>query len=219
MTEAQRVTISVSIPSILHLILGIILTVITAAAFVIHLDLPRESIYRPTVASAGVVAAFATMSYWLWCCIQRSRAEASDLHDAVVAAAAAAKENEEASKARDEAMLAVLNGIAATLAEIAGGIANNEGGVKELARTMDGYTGTMAAVQSAVNATAANVKVLQDLYLKEGRVLVFPEDAPRDIALPQRKEPKARTEIGPGRSVASERTYKQNLTMYTPSHR
>jgi len=216
MTENRQVTISVSIPSVLHLTIGVALAVAAAAAFLVHLELPRDSIYRPTVASAGVVAAFATMSYWLWCCIQQSRAETGELHDAIVAAAAAAKAHENAAKARDEAILDALNGIASTLTELAGDIANNGGSIKGLADDMNVSTGAVTALQSVVNATAANVKVLQDLYLKEGRVLVFPEDVPRDIALPQ-QEPQARTEIGPGRSVALERTYKEPA-MYIPSN-
>lgn len=185
MTANRRVTISISIPSVVHLILGIILAIAAVAAFLIHLDLPRESVYRPTVASAGVIAAFATISYWLWCCIQRSRTETNELHDMIVAAVEEVREHEEASRVRDEAILAALNGIVSTLTELAGDIAANGGGIKELADAMDESTGAVVTLQAAINAAAANVKVLQDLYLREGQVLVFPEtsDTPRDIVL------------------------------------
>lgn len=180
MTEpTKQLTVSISVPAVLHLVIGAVLVATATAAYIVHVELPTSSPYLGDALTASVILSIIAASYWLWCSIQVSRSETADLRELIVEASATAKR-------RDEAVLAALGEIAPTLATIAGEVAENAGRLKELADALDESTAgliqvgqaltdsstrTAAAVEKATRAVTA----LQDCYLKEGRLLLFPE--------------------------------------------
>jgi len=145
---SRRVTISISVPSIVHLGIGAALGITAVTAFVIYFNVPHAAVYRSVFGVCGVVATFAVMTYWLWCVMQRLRADHDDLGDTIAESMAEAA-------AREDRLLAVLQEFGAQVDE-------NTGAIKKLA---DG----IAACTGAVEA-------LQDTYFEEGRALVLPAD-------------------------------------------
>jgi hypothetical protein len=227
MTEPnnRRFTISISVPAAWHFGIGIALAVIAVTAFLIHVELPTGSPYTGDSLAVGIVASGGTLTYWLWCCIQRLRAENRGLAKDAEAAEAAAEQRATAAKEREEQILRTLEDTVSSLASIAEGLAQNGGSIKELTDAMDEHTRAVTAltdsasdVQKLLAMLNGNVVALQNAYLTEGRLLLFPEtsqeEVPRDIVLEATN--KARTETGPGLVAASARRQYLPANMYAP---
>lgn len=147
-------TISIPVSAAWHAGIGIVLALIAITAFWVHFQLPEANPYKETATEIGLLAGFGALSYWLWCDLQRGRAERLDIDDAVAAAVAAAE-------AREARLLAVLQ-------EMSEAVCANGTAVKEL----DG----------AVTENTGAIEALQDCYLEEGQAPPK-EPGTRDFAL------------------------------------
>jgi hypothetical protein len=172
MTEpTRRVTISFAVPSKLHGALGAGLILVFITAWWVHFALPAGHAYKPTTADIASLAGSAGLAYWLFCVVQHNRSEAADFDERATAAIAEAVARE---KRLIAAYTETTNAVLAVFREISEAVAENRGSIKEL--------------QDAVDEGTNAVEALQNCYLREGTVLVLPnqrdsEEAPRDIAL------------------------------------
>lgn len=172
MTEpTRRVTISFAVPSALHAVIGAALILICLTAWWVHFALPAGSHYKPTASDIATLAGSTALAYWLFCVVQRNRADSADFDERASAAIAEAA-------AREQRLLAAFeettNAVLAVFRELSEAIAENRGSIKEL---KDG-------VDEAIGA----VETLQDYYIKSGTLLMLPapqdtEEVPRDHAL------------------------------------
>lgn len=153
--QTQEVTFSISVPSAVHAGIGVGLAAIAIIAFVIHIELPKDSPHRISVATIAAVAAFATMSYWLWCVMQHLRADHVELGEAIAANRAEARQ-------RQESIFEAFAEIGARLSELSEEIGENRNAIKGLADAVDDNTGK---VEESIGA----VEALQDCYIDEGQ--------------------------------------------------
>lgn len=172
----RRVTISFTIPSALHLAIGLILAAGAITAYIAHFALPLNDPYRETAANVGNLAGFVAAIYCVWCTSRGTRADTADLTQVTEDAIAAAAERQAGIQSTIEA---ATTAILVALREIAEQLAEDRGTIKELTDTITEATGA--------------VEALQDCYLAAGQVLVIPAqlEAPRDHALPERQGPRS----------------------------
>lgn len=163
MTEpTRRVTISFTLPSNVHLIVGAVLAFAAIVAFWVHFTLPAGDEYKATSSSIGNLAGCVAAVYMVWCTTQRTRIDTAELTEVTEAAIQAAAE-------RQAALLAAIDHATTTtiaaLREVAEAVAENHGAIKGL--------------DDAVSEATGAVEALQNCYLKEGTALVLP-DPPRE---------------------------------------
>lgn len=148
MTAPRRVTITVSIPAAVHLIIGIILAAASAAGFWIHFELPPAHQYRETASDIANLLGCTALAYWLWCVLQRNRSEHANLDQTAREAIATA-----------EARHAQKQGV---LAEIVEEVIENRAAIKDL--------------EGRLSELLAAVEALQDCYLSEGQAIALPAE-------------------------------------------
>jgi hypothetical protein len=151
--KAHKVTITLDVPTIVHLIIGAAIAAASLAAFTVHFAMPSTHEYKQTASDVGTLGGCTVLAYWLWCTLQRSRDDHTDAHVYIEAAVHEAENRESRT--------------VAVLQELGGEIRENRSGIKEM-------HGQLAELLGAV-------EVLQDYYMKEGQALVFPAiEAPED---------------------------------------
>lgn len=128
-SEPARI-IAIPVSAAWHTGIGIVLALIAVMAFWVHFQLPVGHAYKVTAAIIGFVASCLALAYWLWCTLQRARA---DLRDAKRAA--------EEMEAR---LIVIIDEAAANLS---GQAAENRGAIKELRESVDENTGAVEALQ------------------------------------------------------------------------
>jgi hypothetical protein len=154
---AKRVTISFTVPSTLHLIVGLLLAASTIAAYAMHLALPPTDHYRETFAYIGNFAGFVTVGYCIWCATRAANSDTADLAEITETAIEAAADRQAGIQATLEA---ATTAILLALREIAENLAEDHGTIKRL--------------DEAITSAAEAVEALQDCYLAEGQALVLP---------------------------------------------
>jgi hypothetical protein len=87
--RTHKVTIDISVPFVVHLTIGVALAAAALAAFIVYTQIDHEFHQRGVVLGGGIVAATLAIAYWLWCCMQRLRAEHVDLAAAITEATGA----------------------------------------------------------------------------------------------------------------------------------
>jgi hypothetical protein len=172
---AKRVTISFTVPSALHLIIGLLLAAGTITAWGMHFALPANDAFRNTAAYVGNFAGFMTVGYCIWCATRRANSDTAGLTEVTEAAIEAAAVRQ---KGIQSTLEAATTAILLALREIAEQVAEDSGARKRLEDAVDAAT-------EAIQEAAGNVIALQDCYLHAGQLLVIPEqlEVPHDSAL------------------------------------
>lgn len=78
-------TITIPVSAAWHVVVGVGLALISVAAFWVHFELPSDNSARGTTIGVGVVVGCSAMIFWLWCTMQRNRAETQGLRDDIEA--------------------------------------------------------------------------------------------------------------------------------------
>lgn len=186
MTEptTRRVTISFTVPTITHAVIGAILAAAAGAAYWVHFALPGGHAF--TTSGLANLAGCIVLAYWLWCTIERDRTGVVNLDDRTTAAIAEAEAREARLHAKiDESTCAMLT----TLREISEAINENRAAIKSMDDAVTASTVAVEAATAAVKECIGAIVALQNCYLREGTVLVLPgEDEPADVGSDRGKE-------------------------------
>lgn len=78
-------TISIPVSAAWHTVTGLAIALAAILAFWAHLQLPVGHTYRAIALGIGVAGFGFTLTYWVVCIVQRGRAEAADIAEAVAA--------------------------------------------------------------------------------------------------------------------------------------
>lgn len=182
---AKRVTISFSVPTVLHLAIGTAVLLVCIVAFWVHFALPRTHEYKETASDIGNLAGCAVLAYWLWCSYQRGRGETGDLTDVAEQGVIEARE-------REERLLGALRDVSTEIAENRDTIKEVAGTVAESATRIttaigelqtvveEGKPGEIQEIKDAIGEVVDAVEALQDCYLEEGTALILPGDDEHD---------------------------------------
>jgi hypothetical protein len=178
---AKQVTVSFSIPAIVHLSVGSAVFIVCVIAFWIHFALPRTHEYKETASDIGNLAGCAVLAYWLWCSYQRGRTETGDLTDVATQAVTEARE-------REERILGAMREVSSKIAENRDAIKDVAGAVAESATRItaaltetrsageDRQAVDLAELKDAIREVVDAIEALQDCYLEEGTALILPGD-------------------------------------------
>jgi len=168
--QTHKVTITLTIPAVVHFLIGLGLAAASAAAFWVHFGLPAAHPYRETASDFGNLLGCAVLVYWLWCAYQQGRSENTTLAAAITTAIAEAADREDRVCAKLDIVMESMLG---ALQEIADEVRGNGEAIKKFSDDIAECTGA--------------VEALQDCYIAEGAALILPEiEAPNrtDRALP-----------------------------------
>ncbi|HEU4681126.1 MAG TPA: hypothetical protein VFS51_05235 [Gemmatimonadales bacterium] len=168
MTQPTK-TITIPVPAALHTITGILLALITITAFWIHFELPAGHPYKGTAMGVCFLAGSTALTYWLWCGQQCTRSATLDVKEAV-------EETERLAAEREKRFLEATREVLCAVSVLAEEVTDNRGAIKEVTDAVDSVTAAISEVLGAVTA-------LQDCYLAEGKLLLLPDETPRDHSL------------------------------------
>lgn len=169
--RTHTVTITLTVPTIVHLVIGVIIAAAAVAAFAIHFDLPTAHQYRETASDIGNLLGCTVLAYWLWCTLQQGRVENARLSEIITAAVEEAAEREDRVCAKLDVVMCAMLG---ALQEVAEAVRHNGEHIKGL--------------DDAITEATGAVEALQDCYIAEGTALILPASAERK-ELPRHDRP------------------------------
>jgi len=162
--RTHTVTITLTVPTIVHLVIGALIAAAAIAAFAIHFDLPTAHQYRETASDIGNLLGCAVLAYWLWCTLQQGRVENARLSEIITAAVAEAAEREDRVCAKLDVVMCAMLG---ALQEVAEAVRHNGEHIKGL--------------DDAITEATGAVEALQDCYIAEGTALILPSAERKEL--------------------------------------